>query len=116
MSNLLKSMKLGKRDVSEIEDSRKKLGSEEKKAKTSLETEEECQKQIQPAVELMQVDLFPRKTGFTTRIGTQMSDAITKAIIECLRRNADVFAFSSADLIGVDPYVALHCLNVDPTA
>lgn len=44
-----------------------------------------------------------------------MPDAITKALIECLRKNKDVFAFSSADLIGVDPSVALHCLNVDPT-
>lgn len=43
-----------------------------------------------------------------------MPDVIAKAIIECLRRNADVFAFSSADLVGVDPNVALHCLNVDP--
>lgn len=84
--------------------------------KASSEVEEESQKQIQPAENLMQVELFPGKTGFTTRIGTQMPDVIVQALITCLRKNADVFAFPSADLVGVDPDVALHYLNVDPAA
>lgn len=44
-----------------------------------------------------------------------MLDIIAKAVIECLRKNADVFAFLSVDLTGVDPDVALHSLNIDPT-
>lgn len=60
------------------------MGAEEKKMKVSLDKEEDSQKQIQPAEDLMQVELFPGKTGFTTRIDTQMPDAIVKEIIECL--------------------------------
>lgn len=45
-----------------------------------------------------------------------MPDPIAKQLIECLRKNADVFAFSSSDLVGVEPSVTLHYLNVDPKA
>lgn len=68
-----------------------------------------------PVEELMQVELFEGKSAFTTRIGTQMSHAETESIIACLRRNVDIFAFSSKDLLGIDPDVALHSLNVNPT-
>lgn len=63
----------------------------------------------------MQVELLEGKTGFSTSIGTQLSDSQAKCIIACLHKNTDVFAFSNEDLIGVDPKEALHCLDVDPT-
>ncbi|XP_057791111.1 uncharacterized protein LOC131008236 [Salvia miltiorrhiza] len=43
-----------------------------------------------------------------------MSDQVRDELINCLRRNADVFAFSTADLKGIDRSLAEHCLNVDP--
>ncbi|XP_057808707.1 uncharacterized protein LOC131023178 [Salvia miltiorrhiza] len=62
----------------------------------------------------MLMELFPGKTGFTTRVGTEMSPSLKKKMIECLRRNADVFAFTTVDLKGIDRTLAEHRLNVDP--
>ena len=36
-------------------------------------------------------------------------------MVEFLRANADVFAWSAADVPGIDPEVISHALNVDPT-
>lgn len=69
---------------------------------------------MQPTKELLSIKLFPNKEGFTTQIGTQMTNLIAKQVIDCLRRNANIFAFLSADLVGVEPEIALHCLHVDP--
>ncbi|XP_057775214.1 uncharacterized protein LOC130994197 [Salvia miltiorrhiza] len=60
------------------------------------------------------IDLFPGKEGFQTKIGSSMSDQDREELISCLQRNADVFAFSTADLKGIDRGLAEHCLNVDP--
>ncbi|XP_057770675.1 uncharacterized protein LOC130990460 [Salvia miltiorrhiza] len=60
------------------------------------------------------IELFPGKEGFQTKIGSNMSDQVRDELIVCLRRNADVFAFSTADLKGIDRGLAEHCLNVDP--
>lgn len=64
----------------------------------------------------MSIELFSGKIGYITKIGTKMLDTDAKAIMACLRDNADVFAFSSTDLIEVDTQVAMHYLNVDLTA
>lgn len=49
-------------------------GPEEKKARTSDPLEKDAPMQMQPVEELLSVELFPElfpnKTGFTTRIGT----------------------------------------------
>ncbi|XP_057803500.1 uncharacterized protein LOC131018810 [Salvia miltiorrhiza] len=60
------------------------------------------------------IELFPRKESFQTKIGSSMSEQVRKELISCLQRNADVFAFSTADLKGIDRELAEHCLNVDP--
>lgn len=71
-------------------------------------------KQMQPVEDLISVELLEGKIRFTTKIRTQITDVKSKSIINCLRKNADVFAFSSFDLTGVDTEVALHSLNIDP--
>lgn len=76
--------------------------------------EENPELQMRPEEELMLVELFPNKTGFTTWIGTQMKQEVSEAVINYLRRNANLFAFSPKDSIEIDPKVALHHLNVDP--
>lgn len=50
------------------------------------------------------------------KTSTQLLDVDFIAIITCLRNNADVFAFSSADLTLVDTNIVMHSLNVDPAA
>lgn len=115
----VQSIKAGeakKRIRTELENSKQRPEPDEKKLKSAEFMEEDTSLQMQPAEELLSIELFKGKSGFTTRIGTQMPDAISKQVIECLRKNSDVFAFSTSDLVGVEPSVALHCLNIDPKA
>ncbi|XP_057808573.1 uncharacterized protein LOC131023048 [Salvia miltiorrhiza] len=60
------------------------------------------------------IELFPGREGFQTKIGSSIDEQTTEELINCLRRNADVFAFSTTDLKGIDRGLAEHCLNVDP--
>ncbi|XP_057808507.1 uncharacterized protein LOC131022985 [Salvia miltiorrhiza] len=60
------------------------------------------------------IELFPGREGFQTKIGSSMNNQAREELISCLRRNTDVFTFSTADLKGIDRGLAEHCLNVDP--
>ncbi|KAL0411838.1 UNVERIFIED_CONTAM: Pro-Pol polyprotein [Sesamum latifolium] len=43
-----------------------------------------------------------------------MDEAIRKEVIQCLRRNVDVFAWTPQDLEGINPEVITHHLNINP--
>ncbi|XP_057811344.1 uncharacterized protein LOC131025564 [Salvia miltiorrhiza] len=60
------------------------------------------------------IELFPDKEGYTTRIGAGMAPILQREVTACLRRNADVFAFNTSDLKGINRELAEHRLNVDP--
>lgn len=62
----------------------------------------------------MSIELYPIKEGFTTKIGAYLVPELREENVACLRRNANVFAFSMADLKGIDLKVAEHMLNEDP--
>lgn len=86
---------------------------QDKKLKTVEMEEEMPEMQIQPKEEQMHVELFPDKSGRTTRIGTQLEHHITEDLIRCLRRNAYIFTSSTKDMTCIDPGVTMHILNVD---
>ena len=48
-------------------------------------------------------------------IGSQLAPHAKEEIVKCLRDNADIFAWSPADMPGIDPEVISHRLNVDPS-
>ena len=50
------------------------------------------------------------------KIGTRIPDLARKQIKACLRENADLFAWSVAELPGIGPEVACHQLAIDPAA
>ncbi|KAL0454887.1 UNVERIFIED_CONTAM: hypothetical protein Slati_0827900 [Sesamum latifolium] len=43
-----------------------------------------------------------------------LGEEAKKEITLCLQRNADIFAWTSQDLEGIDPQVITHHLNIDP--
>ena len=49
-----------------------------------------------------------------TRIGTGIKEKARKDLIQFLRKNIDVFAWSHDDMPGIDPSVITHRLNVYP--
>ena len=49
----------------------------------------------------------------TTNIGTKMDGRVKEALVEFLKDNMDVFVWMHEDMLGIDPSVICHKLNVD---
>ncbi|CAA0833885.1 Unknown protein, partial [Striga hermonthica] len=49
------------------------------------------------------------------RIGSRLPEPLKTELIKFLREDADVFAWTHEDMVGIDPKVACHRLQVDPT-
>ncbi|KAL0295202.1 UNVERIFIED_CONTAM: hypothetical protein Sradi_6846600 [Sesamum radiatum] len=69
---------------------------------------------VQPAEELLNIEVIPGSPDKTTRIGSHLGGKTKEEIISCLRRNANIFAWAPQDLEGIDPKVITHHLNIDP--
>lgn len=50
------------------------------------------------------------------QIGAQLPPLENEELVEFLRKNVDVFAWSSYEALGVDPNFIYHHLNVSPSA
>ena len=50
------------------------------------------------------------------KIGTGLPDLARKQIKACLRENENLFAWSAAEMPGLDPEVTCHQLAIDPAA
>ena len=50
----------------------------------------------------------------TSRIGTTLSPKMRTRLIQFLKENLDVFAWSHEDMPGISPKVIQHKLNVNP--
>ncbi|CAJ2645722.1 unnamed protein product [Trifolium pratense] len=50
------------------------------------------------------------------KIGTGLPDLVKKQLTACLKDNAELFAWSAAEMPGIDPEVACHQLTLDPRA
>ncbi|KAL0373374.1 UNVERIFIED_CONTAM: hypothetical protein Sradi_3253100 [Sesamum radiatum] len=70
---------------------------------------------VQPAEELLSIQLVPREPDKIIKIGSQLSLRLAGQLITLLQQNADIFAWIANDLIGIDPSIDVHTLNVDPT-
>ena len=47
-----------------------------------------------------------------TRIGTSMKEKMKKELVQFLKKRIDVFAWSHEDMLGINPSVITHRLNV----
>ena len=52
--------------------------------------------------------------GRVLHIGTCLTQEIREGLVDFLRRNLEVFAWSHEDMPGKSPEVIVHILNVDP--
>ena len=69
-----------------------------------------------PVEELEEIILDKSRPGRTTRMGTLASPMIRQDLAGFLRMNQDVFAWSHEDMIGIDPSIIVHRLNVNPAS
>ena len=76
---------------------------------------EELQTMAEPVEWLEEVLLDISRPERTTRIGTLTSPPVHQALTAFLRENQDVFAWSHEDMLGIDPSVIVHKLNVSPS-
>ena len=53
-------------------------------------------------------------TTKTTRIGTTLSPGMRARLVQFLKENLDVFAWSHENMSGISPEVIQHRLNVNP--
>ncbi|KAL0449617.1 UNVERIFIED_CONTAM: Retrovirus-related Pol polyprotein from transposon.6 [Sesamum latifolium] len=99
----------------------RKGGQEERAKRKEREETEEMEdskkfksERIEPTKEHKSIELVLGEPDKTTRIGSNMSEALETVMIEFLRRSVDMFAWSPSDFRGIDPRVIVHRLNVDP--
>ena len=50
----------------------------------------------------------------TTRIGTTLNPGMKAKLIQFLKENLDIFAWSHEDMPGIPPEIIQHKLNVNP--
>jgi len=50
------------------------------------------------------------------KLGKGIPESVQAQLIACLRENTYLFAWSAADMLGIDPIVACHQLSVSPSA
>ena len=66
---------------------------------------------VKPVEELEVVILDESRP--TTRMGTLASPMIRQDLAGFLRMNQDIFAWSHEDMLGIDPSIIVHRLNVN---
>ena len=76
---------------------------------------EEHQTTTKPVEKLEEVLLDDSDHRRTTKIGTLASPTIRQELAAFLRSNRDVFAWTHEDMLGIDPSVIVHRLNVSPS-
>ena len=65
--------------------------------------------------EIVPIILNPEKPDRKVYIGKGLDPNIQSQIISFLKQNEDCFAWSHADMTGINPEIISHRLNVDPT-
>ncbi|KAL2237694.1 UNVERIFIED_CONTAM: hypothetical protein Sindi_0961100 [Sesamum indicum] len=68
---------------------------------------------VQPAEELLSIQLVPGEPDRISRIGSQLSPTLTGQLTVFLEQNVDVFAWT-ANFVRINPSIAVHSLNIDP--
>ncbi|KAK3017923.1 hypothetical protein RJ639_004012 [Escallonia herrerae] len=68
-----------------------------------------------PVEELVSIEVYPREENKTVWIGSNLKEDTKLELVNLLRAYEDVFAWTAADMPGIDPEVITHSLNVDPS-
>ncbi|VFQ77007.1 unnamed protein product [Cuscuta campestris] len=79
---------------------------------TQLLRAEERRPRVEVACDIEEVELEPGTPGRLVRIGKDLGDELRSWVISVLRRFRKVFAWSPADMPGLDHKIAVHRLNV----
>jgi hypothetical protein len=78
-------------------------------------TIEERKTLVKSSEVLDMIRLEERHPEKTTRVGANLSPQMKESIIQFLKNNKDVFAWSHEDMLSIDPSIISHKLNVNPS-
>ena len=70
----------------------------------------------EPVEELEEIILDESRPKRTTKMGILASPMIRQDLAVFLRMNQDVFAWGHKDMLGIDPSIIMHRLNVNPAS
>ena len=64
--------------------------------------------------ELVAISIDVNNPSKVLKLGKNLANETRQAITSFLVKNLDVFAWSHEDMVGIDPKVMCHRLNIDP--
>ncbi|GFS45972.1 hypothetical protein Acr_00g0099270 [Actinidia rufa] len=67
-----------------------------------------------PLEEVVPISIHPDYPNRHIMIGTELTDELRFALVNFLKKNYDVFAWSQGDVPGIDPEIAMHKLFTNP--
>jgi len=76
--------------------------------------EEHQQERLEPTQALKEVMIGPHPHQ-STKIGTSLAPSEEENLIQLLQKNLDLFAWAPSNMPGIDPSIAYHHLDVNPT-
>ncbi|XP_024019521.1 uncharacterized protein LOC112091039 [Morus notabilis] len=69
----------------------------------------------QPIEQLVEIWVDNEKPTRVLKIGSDLPQALKVEVENFLKKNLDVFAWTHADMVGIDSEVLCHALNADPS-
>ena len=63
--------------------------------------------------ELKEISVDPEVPSRVVKVGKILGTKRKEELVEILRNNLDVFAWSHEDMVGINPNVMMHTLNLD---
>ncbi|KAK1385736.1 hypothetical protein POM88_023471 [Heracleum sosnowskyi] len=79
-----------------------------------MDTNDNEDRRGKPAEDLIPIPLVPGEPEKVTYVGALLPEPLKSKLISFLQENNDVFAWTAADMPGIDPQLITHKLNVDP--
>ena len=70
---------------------------------------------VEPLEELETIPLDEEQLDLVTRIGTQANPTVRDRLIHFLRNNLDIFTWGYEEMLGINPSILIHQLNVSPS-
>ena len=71
---------------------------------------------VEPTKVLEDIPLDKNNPEKYTRIGASMESKKKQDLVQFLKKSIGVFAWTHKDMLGIDPSVITHCLNVYPSS
>ena len=69
----------------------------------------------EPSEVLKDISLDENNPKRCTKVGANLEEKTKKGFVRFLKKSIDVFAWSHEDMLGIDPSVITHRLNVCPS-